>query len=217
MPALAAGRGPAEPASALALAGQLVLLTWLPLPPWLRASRRALCRIAGARRSGSSRHGNAAASECQQRHRERDSCSDCQGTAGPGPGARRPSPAPLSPAHPRPLAALTSTSCSVRATLRKEKRCQRWWHRGGAACRKRTWSAPTGAGHHQNWGPPPAERLSCHGKPSPRSMPCPGTPRPAAPGARPFYLCRPSLSSTESSPGKLSSGSSRVSASAGWQ
>lgn len=75
-------------------------------------------------RSGSSRHGNAAASECQQRHHERDSCSDCQGTAVPGPGTRHPSPVPVpqptpgpqQPSPPRP--APSKPRCEKRSAVR---------------------------------------------------------------------------------------------------
>lgn len=72
---------------------------------------------------------------------------------------------------------------------------------GTPACRAALvpWEAPSPE-HAMPWDPPPVLQ-----------------PPSSDAGARPFYLCRPSLSSTGSSPGKLSSGSSRVSASAGRQ
>lgn len=133
----------AEPDSALALAGKLFLLARLPPPPRLRAllvSCRALCGIAGRagdglillwkcsylrmptaslqkgfvrRLPGDCGAWRAARSRAQPR--------DCE-------PARCRSLWPPSSAHPRPPAALTSTSCSVKATLQKEKCCQRWRH-----------------------------------------------------------------------------------------
>lgn len=69
---------------------------------------------------------------------------------------------PLSPfpSPPAALAALTSTSCSVKATLQREKRSQGWRHPG--ECPLQTpLGCSQGAGHHQKWwpkSPSPGER-----------------------------------------------------------
>lgn len=130
---------------------------------------------------------------------------------------------PPSPAHPQPPAALTSTSCSVKATLQKEKCCQGWRHHGDCMLkmplvRSQGCQPPPEVGSHVPlawraalvqwkrrkvqplddtvpWDPPVRQTLEGHWS----------------------YLCKPSLSSTESSLGKLSSDSSGVSASAGRQ
>lgn len=133
----------AEPDSALALTGKLFLLARLPPPPRLRtlsASCRALCGIAGHTEDGLAlpwkcsclRMPTASPGKGFVRRlpgdcgawrtaRSRAQPWDCE-------PARRPSLCPPSPAHPPPPAALTSTSCSVKATLQKEKCCQGWRH-----------------------------------------------------------------------------------------
>lgn len=130
----------AEPDSALALAGKLFLLAWLLPPPWLRAlfsSCRALCGIA--------RHAEDRLMEMQLPPNAKSisgkrfirwlpgHCGACRSRAQPWDcePARCLSFCPPSPAHPEPPAALTSRSCSVKATLQKEKCCQGWRRDGG--------------------------------------------------------------------------------------
>lgn len=147
-----------------ALAGERFLLAWLPPPPRLRArsaSAEHFVGLPGTQRTGSSCHGDAVASECQQRHWDLE--GSCQGTAVPGgwPGAghslgtvTQQASVPLSPfpSPPAALAALTSTSCSVKATLQREKRNQGWRHHG--ECPLQTpLGCSGGAGHHQKWWP----------------------------------------------------------------
>lgn len=231
-----------EPDSALALAGKLFLLARLPPTPQLRAlsaSCRALCGIAERAEDGlillwkcsCLRMPTASPGKGFVRRlpedcgawrtaRSRAQPRDCE-------PARHLSLCPPSPPHPRPPAALTSTSCSVKATLQKEKCCQGWRHHGALQAKNALGLLP-GVPATTRSGDPSAPHLesgSCavekEGSPIPRGHSALGPPLSCSPwsdtGACWSYLCKPSLSSTETSLGKLSSSSSGVSASAGRQ
>lgn len=165
--------------------------------------------LPGTQGTSSSCHGNAAASECQQHHREGDLQCSCQGTAVPGeqPGAGR-SPRAVSqqaihpfPSPPTAPAALTSMSCSVKATLQKEMYCQRWRHHHHCM-----WKMPLVCSHEcqgcqassevgTQVPPPPLESSSCgtEKQASPIPGPCGalGIPCPAAPEGHKHLLVSP--------------------------
>lgn len=172
-------RRTAEPASSPGTRRTISFINVASAASLAEGERRALCRTAGAQRSGSSRHGNAAASECQQRHRERDSCSNCQGTAVPGLGARHPSPVPC-PLSPFPSPPPAPSSPHLHVLLRQSHTAKREALSGvvapGGCTPKTRLGCSQGCRPPPELGPLPAERLLCHGKPHPRSTPCPGTP-----------------------------------------
>lgn len=193
--------------------------------------------LLGTQGTSSSCHGNAAASECQQHHREGDLQCSCQGTAVPGeqPGAGR-SPRAVSqqaihpfPSPPTAPAALTSMSCSVKATLQKEMYCQRWRHHGDCMrkmplvcsheCQGCQATSEVGTQVPLPWRAALVAQKSRQVRSLDHAVPweLPVLPPQRDTSTCWSHLCKPSLSSTDSSLGKLSSGSSGVSAPAGRQ